>query len=188
MQPLIAARTCKCEDGDEHAWLISTVIKVCKAQTSLIGCLLFCIASDGESRWGSALTLLMHKRLLNPESELYSQFGKLWLMNLLVGNDDITADKDLKHVIKRCWNFSIQKPGIMIDGFVVTQAPLQFHLQENKVPSHQIDYLLNPTDHQDIPLCYTLIKEIWSLPPPMPLEKPSFTAAQNALHMLGSLF
>ena len=75
---------------------------MCKSQTSLIGCPLFCIASDGESRRGSALTLLTHKRLLDLESELYSQLGKLQLMNLLVGNDDITADKDPKHVMKRC--------------------------------------------------------------------------------------
>ena len=76
----------------------------------------------------------------------------------------------------------------MIHGFVVTPALLRFHLQENKVPSHRIDYLLNPTDRQDVPLCYTLMKEIWSLPPPMPSDKPSFAAARNALRMLGSLF
>ena len=187
-RPFIAAGTCKREDGDEHTRLISTVIEVCKSQTSLIGYPLFCIASDGESRRGSALTLLTHKRLLDPESELYSQFGKLQLMNLLVGDDDITADKDPKHVMKQCRNFSIRKSGVMIDGFVVTLALLRFHLQENKVPSHRIDYLLNPTDRQDVPLCYTLMKEIWSLPPPMPSDKPSFAAARNALRMLGSLF
>ena len=99
-RPFIAAGTCKREDGDEHAQLISAVIEVCKAQTSLIGCPLFGIASDGESCRGSALTLLMHKRLLDPESELYSHLGKLRLMNLLVGDDDITADKDPKHVMK----------------------------------------------------------------------------------------
>jgi hypothetical protein len=49
-------------------------------------------------------------------------------MNVLVGDDDITADKDSKHVIKQCQNFSIQKSGVMIDGFVVTRALLQFHL------------------------------------------------------------
>ena len=186
--PFIAAGTCKCEDGDEYAQLISAVIEVCKAQTSLIGCPLFCIASNGESHQSSALTLLMHKRLLNPESELYSHLEKLQLMNLLVGDDDITADKDPEHVMKWCWNFSIQKSGVMIHGFVVTPALLQFHLQENKVPSHQINYSLNPTDHQDVPLCYTLMKEIWSLPPPMLSDKPSFAVAQNALWMPGSLF
>lgn len=109
-------------------------------------------------------------------------------MNLLVGENDITADKDPKHVIKRCRNFSIRKSGIMINGFVITPPMLRFHLQVNKVPSHKINYLLNPTDRQDVPMCYTLLKEIWSLPPPAPTDKPSFVAARNALLMLGSLF
>lgn len=58
----------------------------------------------------------------------------------------------------------------------------------NNVPSHQIDYLLNLTDHQDVPLCYTLMKEIWSLPAPVSTDKPSFISARNSLIMLGSLF
>ena len=149
---------------------------------------MFCVASDGESRRGSALTQLTHKRLLDPLSELYTHVGKLRLMNLLVGENDITADKDPKHVIKRCRNFSIRKSGIMINGFVITPPMLRFHLQVNKVPSHKINYLLNPTDRQDVLMCYTLLKEIWSLPPPAPTDKPSFVAARNALLMLGSLF
>jgi hypothetical protein len=65
---------------------------------------------------------------------------------------------------------------------------LRFHLQENQVPSHHIAYLLNPTDRQDVTLCFTLLKEIWSLPPPVPTDKPSFVAARGTLLMLGSLF
>lgn len=109
-------------------------------------------------------------------------------MNLLVGENDITADKDPKHVIKQCQNFSICKSGVMVNGFVITPGLLRFHLQANKVPSHQIDNLLNPTDRQDVPLCYTLMKEIWSLPAPAPMDKLSFVLARNALIMLGSFF
>ena len=109
-------------------------------------------------------------------------------MNLLVGDNDITADKDPKHIMKRCRNFTIRKSGIMIDGLVVTPALLRFHLQANNVPSHRIAYLLNPSDRQDVPLCYTLMKEIWSLPPSVPTDKPGFVAARGALLMLGSLF
>ena len=109
-------------------------------------------------------------------------------MNILVGNDDITADKDPKHVMKRCRNFMIRKSGVMINGFVITPALLHFHLEANKVPSHRIAYLLNPTDHQDVTLCFTLLKEILSLPPPALTDKPGFVAARGALLMLGSLF
>ena len=109
-------------------------------------------------------------------------------MNLLVGDNDITADKDPKHIMKRCRNFTIRKAGVMIDGFLITPVLIHFHLQENKVPSHCITYLLNPTDRQDVPLCFTLMKEIWSLPPPAPTDKPGFVAARSALLILGSLF
>jgi len=109
-------------------------------------------------------------------------------MNPLVGNNDITADKDPKHVMKRCRNFTIRKSGVMINGFIVTPALLRFHLQANKVPAHRITYLLNPTDRQDVPLCYTFMKEVWSLPPPAPTDKLSFVAARDALLILGSLF
>ncbi|KAF8262077.1 hypothetical protein EI94DRAFT_1705043 [Lactarius quietus] len=78
--------------------------------------------------------------------------SELCLMNLLVGNNDIMANKDPKHVMKCCRNFSIHKSGVMVNGFMVTPALLHFHLQANKVPPHCIDYLLNPTDRQDVPV------------------------------------
>ena len=109
-------------------------------------------------------------------------------MNLLVGDNNITADKDPKHVMKRCRNFAIRKSGVVVNNFLITPALLRCHLQANKVPTHRINYLLNPTDRQDVPLCFTLMKEIWSLPPPAPTDKPSFMAARDALRMLSSLF
>ena len=187
-RPFLVAGTCKRECCDRHAQLISTVIEACNAEISTIGCPLFAIASDGESRRGSALTTLTHVRPLKADSELIVLLGKLRLMNILVGDNDITADKDPKHVMKRCRNFVIRKSGVMINGFVITPALLRFHLEANKVPSHRIAYLLNPTDRQDVTLCFTLLKEIWSLPPPAPTDKPGFVAARGALRMLGSLF
>lgn len=76
----------------------------------------------------------------------------------------------------------------MINSFIVTPALVRFHLQANNVPLHCIAYLLNPTGCQDVPSCCTLMKEIWSLPPPAPMNKPGFVAARGVLHMLGSLF
>ncbi|KAF8259666.1 hypothetical protein EI94DRAFT_1773898 [Lactarius quietus] len=168
-RPFLITGTCKQEDSKRHVQLISTVIGACNDKRS-------------------ALTALTHVRPLDPDSELFTLLGKLRLMNLLVGDNDITADKDPKHVMKRCRNFTICKSGVMINGFVVTPALLRFHLQANNVPSHCIAYLLNPTDRQDVPLCYTLMKEIWSLPPPALTDKPGFVAARGALCMLGSLF
>jgi hypothetical protein len=187
-RPFIIAGTCKQERSDRHAQLISLVIEACNTEMSTIGCPLFSIASDGESCRGSALTTLTHVHPLEAESKLFALLGKLCLMNVLVGDNDITADKDPKHVIKCCRNFTIRKSGIMINGFVITPALLRFHLQANEVPSHCIAYLLNPSDHQDVTLCFTLLKEIWSLPPPAPTDKPGFVAARGMLLMLRSLF
>ena len=186
--PFLIVGTCKRECCDRHVQLISTVIEACNAEISTIGCPLFSIASDGESCRGSALTTLTHVCPLKADSELFALLGKLRLMNTLVGDNNITADKDPKHVMKRCRNFVIRKSGVMIDGFIITPALLHIHLQVNKVPSHHIAYLLKPTDCQDITLCFTLLKEIWSLPLPAPTDKPGFVAARGALLMLRSLF
>jgi hypothetical protein len=77
---------------------------------------------------------------------------------------------------------------MVVNNFLITPALLRCHLQTNKVPTHRINYLFNPTNRQDVPLCFTLMKEIWSLPPPAPTDKPSFMAARDALRMLSSLF
>ena len=48
-RPFIAAGTCKRENGNEHARLISSVIDTCNMEVAIIGWPLFCVASDGES-------------------------------------------------------------------------------------------------------------------------------------------
>lgn len=59
-----------------------------------------CIASDGETRRGSAFILLTFKSLLLPNSPIYSILKPLKFLNLHVGDDDLTCDKDWKHVFK----------------------------------------------------------------------------------------
>jgi len=96
-RPFIASGTCKREDGDTHAKLIATVVEACEAESDTIGSPLFCIASDGESRRGTALGALTQKHLLDKQGDLFALLGGMRLMNLLVGNNDITADKDPTH-------------------------------------------------------------------------------------------
>ncbi|KAN0139165.1 hypothetical protein V8E53_003054 [Lactarius tabidus] len=186
-RPFVVTETCKREGSDRHAELISTVIAACNAEISMLWCPLFSIASDGESCRGSALTVLTHVRPLDPDCELLALLRNLCLLNLLVGNNDIMADKDPKHVMKCCRNLMIRKAGIMVNGFIITPTLLHFHLQANNVPSHWIAYLLNPTDHQDVPLCFTLMKKIWTLPPPVLTDKPGFVAVRGALLVTLSL-
>jgi hypothetical protein len=109
-------------------------------------------------------------------------------MNLYVGEHDLTADKDYKHVVKRLRNLLLRKMGAMVNGVHITPALLRFHLKENKVSTHRLNYLLNPQDRQNVPLCYSLLKEVWSLPDPSPSDKPGFVVARRALQLLGALF
>ena len=163
-------------------------MQACEAESSRIGGPMLCIGPDRESRRGSALTLLTQKRLLSPSSPIYPLLAKLRLFNLLVGDNDVTADKDPNHVIKRCQNLVLRLSRVLVDDFLITTALLRFYLKEAGLSSHHIDYLLNPTNQQDVPLCYTLLKEIWSLKDPKPTDKPGFIKARCALKLLGELF
>lgn len=187
-RPFVISGTCKREKADPHAELIKNVIAACKKEEAMIGPPLYCVASDGESRRGSALTMLTHKRPMSPSSPIFPLLSNLRLMNLFVGDFDLTADKDYKHVVKRLRNLLLRKMGTLVNGVHITSALLRFHLKENQVSTHRLDYPLNPHDRQNVPLCYSLLKEVWSLPDPSPSDKPSFVAARRALQLLGTLF
>ena len=187
-RPFLASGTCKRENANSHAGLISTVIAACEEEAATILCPMYCIASDGESRRGSALTGLMSSHSLDDQSELYSMVGKMRLMDLSVGKNDVTVDKDPKHIFKRCRNLMLRKSGVLVDGVHLTPALLRFHLKDAGLSQLRINYLLNPTDRQDVPLAYTLLKEIWSLRDPQETDKPGFIAARKGLKILGSLF
>ena len=187
-RPFLASGTCKREDAEAHGRLISLVIDACVAETKSIGVSMYCIASDGESRRGASLTALTQSQLLDERSPLYAILGGMRLMNLLVGNNNLTTDKDPKHIMKRCRNLLLRKSGVLILDTHITPALLRFHLKESGLSSVRIDNLLDPTDRQNVPVCYTLLKEIWSLRRPIGTDKPSFATARDALRILGTLF
>ncbi|KAF8152208.1 hypothetical protein B0H34DRAFT_664334, partial [Crassisporium funariophilum] len=62
------------------------------------------LASDGETRRGTSLTLLTFKNKLSPDSPIYPILSPLRFMNFRVGDDDLTCDKDWKHIFKRFRN------------------------------------------------------------------------------------
>ena len=75
--------------------------------------------------------------------------------------------------------------GVLIQGFCVMPAILRMHLESNGVPTHRLRSLLNPNDKQDVILMYSLLKEIWSLPPLAANSSPSFARACEALIVYG---
>ena len=187
VRPIMFLGTCKRETGPQHARVIQMVLDAAnnvntqKDRTNRT----VCIASDGEAKRGDALVILTMSSQLSASSPLYTQLFPLKLMNHLVGPDDITADKDFKHIFKRQRNLLMRHKGVLIQGFCITPAILQMHLNSHGIPSHRLWSLLNPNDKQDVVLAYSLLKEIWSLPPPPAGSSPSFARAREALNVYG---
>ncbi|KAG9077160.1 hypothetical protein FS749_010977, partial [Ceratobasidium sp. UAMH 11750] len=109
-------------------------------------------------------------------------------MNLLVGDDDLTGDKDYKHVLKRLRNVLLRASGIIVLGTLITPALLQLHLIDNGMSLTRVNHLLNPNDKQDVPLALSLLREIWLLPGPNANAVPAYACVRSALNTLGYLF
>jgi hypothetical protein len=186
--PIMFSGTCKRETGRHHACMIQTVLdattKVNVRKTTAYRTV--CIASDGEAKHGDALVILTMISPLSSSSPIYEQLSPLGLMNHLVGPDDLTADKDFKHVFKHQRNLFMRNKGVLVQGFCITPPIVRVHLASHGIPEHRIRSLLNPNDKQDIVLAYSLLKEIWLLPPPPAGSSPAFTRAQEALNVYGT--
>lgn len=191
IHPIVISGTCKVEKGTEQAKVISITVEATERTKQHEDTIYrtVCIASDGEAKRGDALVRLTMKENLDPESPIYPLLSRLEFMNHLVGQDDITADKDFKHVFKRQRNLLMRNKGIEIEGLCITPAVLKIHLESNNISRHRLQSLLNPNDKQDVLLAYGLLKEIWSLPDiesnsPQAVD-PIFAQARKALQMYG---
>lgn len=105
--PILVSGDCKRESGEKHAAIIQTVlngINELQANTKLR---IVSIASDGESRRGSAFILLTFKSPLSQNSPIYPILKPLKFLDLHVGDDDLTCDKDWKHIFKRWRNLLV---------------------------------------------------------------------------------
>src|SRR5258708_39444057 len=85
----------------------------------------------------------------------------------MVGEDELTSDKDYKHIMKRFWHAHLRPSGISIGGVQITPLVLQSHLEANKYPISQINNLMNIMDKQDVTTMLNLMQLIWLLPPPL---------------------
>jgi hypothetical protein len=184
VHPVMFSGTCKRETSEEHAWLVKTVLEACNKQNMRNNAKYhtICIASDGEAKHGDALVIQTMVSELSPDSMIYTHLCPLEFLNLLVGPDDITADKDF---IKHLRNVFMCAKGVEILGFCVTLSILHSHLESNSVSSPHLRSLLNPNDKQDVVLAYLLLKEIWSLPSPPPNCDPAFALAWHTLNVYG---
>ncbi|KAH7902853.1 hypothetical protein BJ138DRAFT_1121016 [Hygrophoropsis aurantiaca] len=187
-QPILVSGTCKCKAAEPHAALITNIVRACNDKVDKVKGRLLSIASDGEARRGAALVMLTQRCTLSSSSNIYQLLRGLHLMNLLVGDDDVTADKGYKHVFKRLRNLLLREKGTVINGFHITTSLLSVHLRTDGMPPHCAAYLLNPNDKQDVVLALMLLKAIWELRDPIDTDTPAFTHARRHIKILGSFF
>jgi len=182
--PILILGSCKCETGFQHATLINTgYLASYKSRLQTIS-----IASDGESWRGEALVQMTFKCQLDPTSPIYDMLYLLPLMNLEVGEDNLTADKDYKHVFKRLQNLMLRDKGFRVHEVHIKPSVIRSHFMSNNLTWTQIDYLLNPNDQQDVKLAYDMLRDVWSLPDSPPDALPGFIQARGSLKILGELF
>ncbi|KAJ7450568.1 hypothetical protein FB451DRAFT_1527212 [Mycena latifolia] len=188
-RPICISGTCKHEKGQEHAKFLRTVntaVNNRKAHGNIIYRTVS-YASDGEAKRGLAFALEFLKHHLAPESPIFPLLSSLEFMNLLVGLDDVTPDKDFRHVIKALRSLLMRLLGINLLGFHITPAIVKQHLRDAGNSQERINSLLNPNDRQDVPLAYGLLKELWSLPDAPPTASPAYVHARKALQIFGRL-
>ncbi|KAJ7699797.1 hypothetical protein B0H14DRAFT_3652433 [Mycena olivaceomarginata] len=145
------------------------------------------VGSDGEATRGLALALEFMKHSLAPSSPIYPLLKPLQFMNLQVGPDDITPDKDYRHVIKALRSLLMRRMGTNILGFEIVPAVIKQQLRDVGLTEERIHALLNPNDRQDVDLTYSLLKEIWTLPDAPPNASPPYILARAALETFGKL-
>ena len=161
--------------------------RACSQKNQVTRGSVYCLASDGESRWGKALVALTEHVLLSPGSPLFMYLGGLPLLNLMVGEDELMSDKDYKHVMKWLWHVHLRPSGVSVGGIQITPSVLWSHLEANKYPLNRINNLMNVTDKQDVMMMFNLMQLIWSLPPPLATDNPIHYETHIALNQYSKL-
>jgi len=168
--------------------LLQAVVNATNDDPNLNTLQVISLASDGESRHGKALAKLTYVMPLAPSSPIYDQLSHLDLMDYFVGPDNITADKDYKHVFKWLRNAILHKNGCVVHSVHLMHGLIRKHLSDSGSTNTHINYILDPTDKQDVVLGYALLKDLWSLPLANPVSStPTYIQAHEALRIYGKL-
>ncbi|KAJ7714055.1 hypothetical protein B0H16DRAFT_1899230 [Mycena metata] len=188
-RPICISGTCKHEKGSEQAEFLRILNDAAnnRKQHGNIEYRTVSFASDGEAKRGLALALEFMKFPLHESSPIYPLLKPLEFMNLRVGPDDITPDKDFRHVMQTTRGLLMRKAGINLLGFLITPAIVKKHLMAAGNSQAHVDQLLNPNDRQHVTLGYQLLRELWDLPDALPDDGPVFRSARRALQIFGRL-
>ena len=185
--PVVISGDCKQESGEEHAEVIQTALKGVNALQDKTKLRIVSIASDGETRRGLAFILLTFKSPLLQNSPIYSILKPLKFLNLHVGDNDLTCDKDWKHVFKRWQNLLLRQRGVVVNGVRITPDIIKDQFRTAGLSAEHIRSLFNPDDQQDVKMAFDMLKDIWSLPRSSTNLRRGFMEAREALWILGKL-
>ena len=187
-QPILISGSCKYKTAKGHAALLQAVVDTTENNKNLTRLQVVSLALDGESCRRKALANLTYIASLAASLPIYDQLINLELMDYFVGPDDITTDKDYKHVFKRLCNTILRDNGCVVLGVRLMHAVIQKHLKDCGLTDVHINHVLNPTDKQDIVLAYSLLKDLWSLPlADLTLSTLTYTKAHEALCVYGTM-
>ncbi|KAF9071008.1 hypothetical protein BDP27DRAFT_1382615 [Rhodocollybia butyracea] len=112
--PILVLGTCKRETGLQQAKVIQTGLDALDSIQPKTRLQTVSLSSNGETKWGKAFEFLTFKHELAPESDIFQMLSPLKYLNLLVGNDDLTCDKDFCHVFKRTRDLLLHPRGMNI--------------------------------------------------------------------------
>jgi hypothetical protein len=186
--PFVVSGSCKHENALSQKKLLDTACTAINGKSGQIKGRLYSITSDGDSRRRQATAMITMAHELDAQSPLRQQLGNLRLFNYRCGADDITADIDYKHVLKRFRNTLLRSKGITMKGIVLTQQILKSHLLGTGRDEHRVNAILSPNDKQDIKLAYDLLSVIADLPLCEPQSKPAHQNSHRILRLLGQLY
>ena len=127
------------------------------------------------------------KTPLSANSPIMPYISRLLLFNYEVGDDEVTVDKDYRHVGKRCRNTSMWHKGVDVFGITNTPAILERHFLDSGVSPLHVHSLLQPNDKQDVPLTYTFLAAIANLPEAPIYSAATYIHARKAIRILGEL-
>ncbi|KAF8144618.1 hypothetical protein K438DRAFT_2101594 [Mycena galopus ATCC 62051] len=175
-RPVLNSGDCKKETGREHL------------HNDLTGLRIVSVASDGESRRGKVFIDLTFQHELSDDSNISGLLKDLEFMDFWVGEDDLTPDKDPKHLFKQGRNRLVRPLGMKVFGVQITPTIIRVHLQSAGLSAQHIHAVLNPDDKQDVKLAFDLLKDLWSLPPAPADARPGFASVREAVRTIGGLF
>lgn len=98
----------KQEMGPKHSTVLQTTLdsveNTCENPEDDISIWIVSIASDGKKHQGAAMAQLTFKKELELESNIFPLLSGLTFMDMHIGDDDLTYDKDQKHLFKQLQN------------------------------------------------------------------------------------